>query len=108
MQDRDSSQVSYPRVLTRNNREVVIRSVINQPVLASTSSVTPGIGGTTTASVSYLPIGTIINVLPKQMDDGVDCPQYLNLHLKYPPAGNHRKGTFTPWRARGSSPQRCR
>lgn len=68
--DRDSSQVSYPRVLTRNNREVVIRSVINQPVLASSSSVTPGIGGTTTASISYLPIGTIINVLPKQMNDG--------------------------------------
>jgi Flp pilus assembly secretin CpaC len=68
--DRDSSQVSYPRVLTRNNREVVIRSVINQPVLASSSSVTPGIGGTTTASISYLPIGTIINVLPKQMSDG--------------------------------------
>ncbi len=58
------------RVLTRNNREVVIRSVINQPVLASSSSVTPGIGGTTTSSISYLPIGTIINVLPKHMDDG--------------------------------------
>lgn len=70
LEDRDTSQISYPRVLTRNNREVVIRSVINQPVLASTSSVTPGIGGTTTASISYLPIGTIINVLPKQMDDG--------------------------------------
>ena len=88
MEDRDSSQVSYPRVLTRNNREVVIRSVINQPVLASTSSVTPGVGGTTTASVSYLPIGTIINVLPKQMDDG-SIAQYLNLHLEYPPAGYH-------------------
>ena len=70
LQDRGSSQASYPRVLTRNNREVVIRSVINQPVLASTSSVTPGVGGTTTASVSYLPIGTIINVLPKQMNNG--------------------------------------
>jgi len=70
LNDTDSSQVSYPRVLTRNNREVVIRSVINQPVLASSSSVTPGIGGTTTASISYLPIGTIINVLPKEMNDG--------------------------------------
>ncbi len=70
LDDRDTSQVSYPRVLTRNNREVVIRSVVNQPVLASSSSVTPGIGGTTTASISYLPIGTIINVLPKQMNDG--------------------------------------
>jgi len=67
--DHDTSTVSYPRVLTVNNREVVIRSVINQPVLASTSSVTPGVGGTTTASVSYLPIGTIINILPKTLAD---------------------------------------
>lgn len=70
LEDKDSTQVSYPRVLTRNNREVVIRSVINQPVLSSSSSVTPGIGGTTTSSINYLPIGTIINVLPKQMNDG--------------------------------------
>lgn len=70
LQDRDTTLVSYPRVLTLNNREVVIRSVVNQPVLASTSSVTPGVGGTTTASVSYLPIGTIINILPKTMPDG--------------------------------------
>jgi hypothetical protein len=70
LEDTDTTMVSYPRVLTLNNREVVIRSVVNQPVLASSSSVTPGVGGTTTASVSYLPIGTIINVLPKQLDDG--------------------------------------
>jgi len=70
MRDRDSSQVQYPRVLTRNNREVVIRSVLNQPVLASSSTVTQGVGGTTAASVGYLPIGTIINVLPKEMADG--------------------------------------
>lgn len=69
LNDRDVTTVSYPRVLTVNNREVVIRSVVNQPVLASSSSVTPGVGGTTTASVSYLPIGTIINILPKVLDD---------------------------------------
>ena len=69
LDDHDTSTVSYPRVLTVNNREVVIRSVINQPVLASSSSVTPGVGGTTTASVAYLPIGTIINVLPKVLAD---------------------------------------
>jgi len=67
--DKDTTTVQYPRVLTINNREVVIRSVVNQPVLAATSSVTPGVGGTSTASVSYLPIGTIINVLPKTMPD---------------------------------------
>ncbi len=69
MEDRETSIVQYPRVLTINNREVVIRSVTNEPVLASTSTVTPGIGGTTTAAVSYLPIGTIINILPKTMPD---------------------------------------
>lgn len=69
LNDHDISTVSYPRVLTLNNREVVIRSVVNQPVLASSSSVTPGVGGTTTASVSYLPIGTIINILPKVLSD---------------------------------------
>jgi len=66
--DRKTSTVSYPRVLTLNNKEVVIRSVVNEPVLASTSSVTPGLGsGTQTTAVSYLPIGTIINILPKEM-----------------------------------------
>lgn len=70
LNDRDSSTVSYPRVLTRNNREVVIRSVINQPVLAAQSTVTPGVGGTTSSQIIYLPIGTIINVLPKVMNDG--------------------------------------
>jgi hypothetical protein len=70
LNDRDSSTVSYPRVLTRNNREVVIRSVINQPVLAAQSTVTPGVGGTSSSQIVYLPIGTIINVLPKVMADG--------------------------------------
>jgi hypothetical protein len=57
-------------VLTKNNREVVIRNVVNKPVLAASSSTTPGVGGTTTASVQYLPIGTTINVLPKVKSDG--------------------------------------
>lgn len=64
-EDRDIEITQYPRVLTLNNKEVAIRAVRNQPVLASTSSVTPGVGGTTTQSVSYLPIGTILNILPK-------------------------------------------
>lgn len=69
LSDNETTTVQYPRVLTINNREVVIRSVVNQPVLASSSSVTPGVGGTTTAEVEYLPIGTIINILPKTMPD---------------------------------------
>ena len=70
IKDRQTTTVSYPRVLTRNNREVAIQSVVNQPVLSAQSSTTPGVGGTTTSSVNYLPIGTSINVLPKRLEDG--------------------------------------
>jgi hypothetical protein len=70
IKDRQTTTVSYPRVLTRNNREVAIQSVVNQPVLSAQSSTTPGVGGTTTSSVTYLPIGTSINVLPKRLENG--------------------------------------
>ena len=70
VKDRETTTVSYPRVLTKNNREVAIQSVVNQPVLSAQSSTTPGVGGTTTSSVSYLQIGTSINVLPKRLEDG--------------------------------------
>ncbi len=70
IKDRQTTTVSYPRVLVRNNREVAIQSVINQPVLSAQSSTTPGVGGTTSSSISYLPIGTSINVLPKRLEDG--------------------------------------
>ncbi len=67
--DRDTQSVSYPRVLTVNNKEVVIRSVVNEPVLASSSTVNSGGTGTTANQVSYLPIGTTVNVLPKAMQN---------------------------------------
>ncbi len=67
--DSKTTTVSYPRMLTLNNREVVLRSVINQPVLASSSSTSVGAGATTTSSVDYLPIGTVLNILPKTMSD---------------------------------------
>ena len=34
VKDRETTTVSYPRVLTKNNREVAIQSVVNQPVLS--------------------------------------------------------------------------
>lgn len=67
--DQETTQVSYPRVLTVSNREVVIQSVINEPVLAASSSTTPGAGATTTSAVQYLPIGTVINLLPREMSN---------------------------------------
>ncbi len=68
--DRKTAAVSYPRMITLNNREVVLQSVINQPVLASSSATSLGAGATTTSSVSYLPIGTVVNLLPKEMSNG--------------------------------------
>lgn len=65
--DRKTRMVSYPRMVTLDNREVSFRSVVNQPVLGSSSSASLGAGATETSSVEYLPIGTVINVLPKRM-----------------------------------------
>lgn len=66
MQDRNSSLVQYPRVLTINNREVAITAAENTPVNAGVQTVQSG--GTSSQPVGtleYLPIGTQINILPK-------------------------------------------
>ena len=68
LKDRQTSTVSYPRVLTLNNRSVSMRSVVNFPVLASQSSVSAGTG-TNVSQVAFMPIGTTVNILPKQMGD---------------------------------------
>lgn len=65
--DRKTRMVSYPRMVTLDNREVSFRSVINQPVLGTSASASLGAGATETSSIEYLPIGTVINVLPKRM-----------------------------------------
>ncbi len=69
LRDEETKTVSYPRMVTLNNREVSIRSVVNQPVLGSSASASVGAGATTTQSITYLPIGTVLNILPKRMDD---------------------------------------
>ncbi len=66
--DSQSDFTSYPRMLTLNNRPVTIQSVVNQPLLASTSSVSGGLGGTSTTSVAYMPVGTSIVMVPKVVD----------------------------------------
>ncbi len=68
LRDESTTTTSYPRMVTLNNREVQLRSVVNQPVLAASSSATLGTGATTTQQVEYLPIGTVINILPKKME----------------------------------------
>ncbi len=69
-QDKNTKSVSYPRMVTTNNREVLLRSVVNQPVLAGTASTSVGGGATSTQAISYLPIGTMLNILPKRLGDG--------------------------------------
>ncbi len=65
----DTKTTSYPRMVTLNNREVVIRSVVNTPILGGSTSMGGGTAGaTTSSSVSYLPIGTVLNILPKKME----------------------------------------
>lgn len=69
LQDEETQMTSYPRMVTLNNREVSFRSVVNQPVLDGTASATVGAGATTTSSIAYLPIGTVLNILPKRMEN---------------------------------------
>lgn len=68
MQDQETNTTSYPRMVTLSNREVAIRAVVNQPVLDASSTASSGsTGATTTTKVAYLPIGTVLNILPKRM-----------------------------------------
>lgn len=69
LRDDETQMTSYPRMVTLNNSEVSFRSVVNQPVLDGTASATVGAGATTTSSIAYLPIGTVLNILPKRMDN---------------------------------------
>jgi len=68
LKDDLTKTVSYPRMVTTNNREVAIRAVVNQPVLGGSASSSLSGGSTTTSAISYLPIGTVINILPKKME----------------------------------------
>lgn len=68
LRDEETQMTSYPRMVSSNNREVSFRSVVNQPVLDGTASATVGAGATTTSSIAYLPIGTVLNILPRRME----------------------------------------
>ena len=70
MEDRDTSIVQYPRVLTVNNREVAISNARNEPLLVSDTTNNSSGSSTQTQGVSYLPVGTQLNILPKIMPDG--------------------------------------
>jgi len=70
MEDRQTSVVQYPRVLTVNNREVAISNARNEPILAGNTSNSSGGDSVQTNAIEFLPIGTQLNILPKTMPDG--------------------------------------
>ena len=71
MSDDKTSMVQYPRVLTVNNREVAITSAENTPINSGVSQTSAsGSAPQNVGSLSYLPVGTQINILPKSV--GVD------------------------------------
>lgn len=70
MQDRNSSLVQYPRVLTINNREVAITAAENTPVNAGVTQTQSGSTATQTGTLAYLPVGTQTNILPKTVGPG--------------------------------------
>ena len=69
MSDNKTTMVQYPRVLTVNNREVAITSALNTPINGGVSSVstTTGSAAQNIGTLSYLPVGTQINILPKSL-----------------------------------------
>ncbi len=71
MEDRDTSIVQYPRVLTLNNREVAITSSENTPLNIGTDTAvsSTGTSGQTVGQLGYLPTGTQINILPKVVNN---------------------------------------
>ena len=65
---RRPNAISYPPVFTRHNREVSIQSVVREPFLIVNSILSPTV--LSSATVSYLPIGTSVHILPKRQADG--------------------------------------
>jgi type II secretory pathway component GspD/PulD (secretin) len=84
-QDATSRVTNEPRLVTTNNREVSIESVIQEPYASSSQSTqyagsTSAVGGTTASQLAYTKIGTVINILP-QIQKGANGQRIVNLHI---------------------------
>ncbi len=67
--DSESSITQDPKVVTTNNREVSLKSVIQQPIESGSSVDTTIATRSNVSSIDYIEIGTIINIHPKIIDD---------------------------------------
>ena len=69
-----ATQVSYPRVLTKNRRAVVLRSVMNEPIFKTSED------GNGKERLADLPIGTAINACPVILKSGqIHCEFSLTM-----------------------------
>ena len=77
--DPQVSVTTYPKVITLDEREVVLRSVKDYPVLASASEKSVDSSGTKSSMVSF-PIGTTLRLLPSCGKDGtIDIQKHFVL-----------------------------
>ena len=64
----DAKIARYPRILTPSNRPARLESVVQQPVLGADALVNNG-SSTTSSSIQYISIGTIVDMLPRVLGD---------------------------------------
>lgn len=63
--DPGTKTTSYPRMVGRSGRSVMIRSVVNQPMLASSRTTrAPSGDASTVADIQYVPVGTMMSLCP--------------------------------------------
>lgn len=89
-QDAQSRVTNEPNLVTTNNREVAIESVIEEPYASSSTNNafqgTAGSSGQTTTQLDRIKIGTVINVLPQIMR-GENGQRYVYLNLELTVSG---------------------
>lgn len=95
MEDRNASIVQYPRVLTANNREVAISNARNEPILGSSATNASGGSFTQTSTIEYLPIGTQLNILPKNHAGRLRLYEYGDHRIQHPALQNYSNGTWS-------------
>lgn len=71
LRDPCTKTISYPRMVGRSGSSVMIRSVVNQPMLASSRSTrAPSGSASIVADIQYVPVGTMMSLCPVFMPSG--------------------------------------
>lgn len=65
----EARTLQHPSQVTVNNRQVVLRNVIQQPFQSGSSSTSGGGASTESNQTQFIPIGTTISLLPRILDE---------------------------------------